>query len=89
MIVSDITGYMAERKLVALTLGFKVAELVAGWLTGSISLLTDGWHRAALPRAHTVIPDAIWHNPTFRYLGLEGFLTVTGAGEVADRAFAR
>jgi cation diffusion facilitator family transporter len=32
------------RAVVALTLGFMVVELVAGWLTGSMALLADGWH---------------------------------------------
>jgi len=35
-------GY--TRAVVALTLGFMVVELVAGWLTGSMALLADGWH---------------------------------------------
>jgi cation diffusion facilitator family transporter len=37
----------AERRtrwVVALTLGAMVVELVAGWLTGSMALLADGWH---------------------------------------------
>lgn len=37
----------AERRtrwVVALTLGMMVVELVAGWLTGSMALLADGWH---------------------------------------------
>lgn len=32
------------RAVVALTLGMMVIELVAGWLTGSMALLADGWH---------------------------------------------
>jgi cation diffusion facilitator family transporter len=32
------------RAVVALTLGFMAVELVAGWLTGSMALLADGWH---------------------------------------------
>lgn len=37
----------AERRtrlVVALTLGAMFVELVAGWLTGSMALLADGWH---------------------------------------------
>ena len=37
----------AERRtrwVVALTLGAMAIELVAGWLTGSMALLADGWH---------------------------------------------
>ncbi|MGE5154811.1 MAG: CDF family Co(II)/Ni(II) efflux transporter DmeF [Bdellovibrio bacteriovorus] len=32
------------RAVVALTLGTMIVELVAGWLTGSMALLADGWH---------------------------------------------
>jgi len=32
------------RWVVALTLGAMVVELIAGWLTGSMALLADGWH---------------------------------------------
>ncbi len=32
------------RWVVALTLGAMMVELVAGWLTGSMALLADGWH---------------------------------------------
>lgn len=32
------------RWVVVLTLGAMVVELVAGWLTGSMALLADGWH---------------------------------------------
>jgi cation diffusion facilitator family transporter len=37
----------AERRtrwVVGLTLGAMVVELVAGWITGSMALLADGWH---------------------------------------------
>jgi cation diffusion facilitator family transporter len=37
----------AERRtrwVVALTLGMMTVELIAGWLTGSMALLADGWH---------------------------------------------
>jgi cation diffusion facilitator family transporter len=39
--------YDAERRtrwVVGLTLGAMVVELVAGWMTGSMALLADGWH---------------------------------------------
>lgn len=32
------------RAVVTLTLAMMVIELVAGWLTGSMALLADGWH---------------------------------------------
>jgi cation diffusion facilitator family transporter len=32
------------RAVVALTFAFMVVELLAGWLTGSMALLADGWH---------------------------------------------
>ena len=41
------TEQIAERRtrwVVALTLGAMVVELAAGWLTGSMALLADGWH---------------------------------------------
>src|SRR5512147_605687 len=32
--------------VVAITAATMVAEIVAGWLTGSMALLADGWHMA-------------------------------------------
>jgi hypothetical protein len=55
------------------------------WLRGT----ARGDQPPALHQARTVIPDAFWHNPGFRYLGLECFLMAAGAGVPADWMFAR
>lgn len=43
----------------------------------------------AMLRAHTIIPEPIWNNPEFRYLGLEIFMPVIGADDPAARALAQ
>lgn len=40
-------------------------------------------------RALTVIPEEIWRNPGFTYLGIEVFLPAAGAGDPDDWALAR
>lgn len=40
-------------------------------------------------RARTVIPEAIWNSPRFRYLGIEVFLASPGPGDPQDWALAR
>jgi hypothetical protein len=40
-------------------------------------------------RAVTVIPEEIWRNPAFSYLGIEVFLPAAGAGSPEDWALAR
>lgn len=42
-----------------------------------------------LIRTHTVIPDTIWRNDHFRYLGLEVYLPAPGPGTHLDWAFAQ
>src|SRR5258708_34290787 len=43
----DVGNRAAERRtwwVVAITAVMMVVEIVAGWLTGSMALLADGWH---------------------------------------------
>ena len=41
---AEIDAERHTRWVVLLTLATMVVELVAGWLTGSMALLADGWH---------------------------------------------
>jgi cation diffusion facilitator family transporter len=41
---AELSAERRTRWVVYLTLGTMVVELVAGWLTGSMALLADGWH---------------------------------------------
>ena len=49
-------GERRTRWVVALTLAMMVAELVVGWMTGSMALLADGWH---LPGVETAKNAAV------------------------------
>jgi cation diffusion facilitator family transporter len=57
--------------VLAITLMMMVAEIVAGWLTGSIALLADGWHMGTHAFALGVSVFAYWlsakHQQDSRY----------------------
>ncbi|ODS01394.1 hypothetical protein AUC68_00605 [Methyloceanibacter methanicus] len=41
------------------------------------------------PVVWTYIPEAVWRNPHFLYIGIEVFLAAPGPGSEADHAYAR
>jgi len=45
--------------------------------------------QAGVVQARTVIPEAIWNNSAFAYLGLELYLPATAAGHASGAALAR
>lgn len=68
--------------VVALTAVMMVAEVAAGWITGSMALLADGFHMATHAGALAVAAGAYWYakrhvaNPRFTF----------GTGKVGDLA---
>ena len=58
--------------VVAITAATMVAEIAAGWITGSMALLTDGWHMAT----HVVA------------LSVSGFAFLLARRWAADERFA-
>ena len=70
------------RLVIALTLVMMVAEIAAGWLTGSMALLADGWHMAthagALALSAAAYAYSRRHAKSSRY--------VFGTGKVGDLA---
>ena len=57
-------GERRTRWVVALTLAMMVAELVVGWITGSMALLADGWHMATHAGALGLTLAAYWYART-------------------------
>ncbi|QNM82502.1 CDF family Co(II)/Ni(II) efflux transporter DmeF [Sphingomonas sabuli] len=70
------------RWVVALTAVMMVAEIAAGWATGSMALLADGFHMATHAGALSIAAGAYWYakrhsgNPRFTF----------GTGKVGDLA---
>jgi cation diffusion facilitator family transporter len=54
-------GERRTRWVVTLTLAMMVAELVVGWMTGSMALLADGWHMATHAGALGLTLAAYWY----------------------------
>jgi cation diffusion facilitator family transporter len=54
-------GERRTRWVVTLTLAMMIAELVVGWMTGSMALLADGWHMATHAGALGLTLAAYWY----------------------------
>lgn len=54
-------GERGTRLVVLLTAGMMAGELVAGWLTNSMSLLADGWHMGTHVAALGIAAFAYWY----------------------------
>lgn len=68
--------------VVALTAVMMVAEIAAGWITGSMALLADGFHMATHAGALAVAAGAYWYAK--RHVGNPRF--TFGTGKVGDLA---
>jgi len=57
-------GERRTRWVVAITLLMMIAELIVGWMTGSMALLADGWHMATHAGALGLTLAAYWYART-------------------------
>lgn len=84
----DFLGHDHERNarrtwtVVGLTSAMMVVEIVAGWWTGSMALLADGWHMATHAGALSIAGLAYWF--ARRHAGNRRFSF--GTGKVGDLA---
>jgi cation diffusion facilitator family transporter len=80
--VRDAARQRRTQWVVALTFGTMVVEIIAGWLTGSMALLADGWHMgshvAALALAVFVYHHARRQAGNARYTFGPGKLSALG-----------
>jgi len=63
-VVDVKAGERRTRAVVLLTVVMMVAELVVGWLTGSMALLADGWHMGTHAGALGLALVAYWYART-------------------------